>query len=294
MNEKNNKRDHLSLKELISESLIRDVILFIFLFLLIIAQGWNNILLLIFPMLSFIFSIFFRIISCNKTKTEFKDSFVLYNPLGLEKKHANRLFFCTLFQLILLLWIGGESLYNPHLSNRYFPFFSIIFVFFFTFGFFWIFIDLWKYTKIEILIDTIEDKIQKYKSQDFTENVKKIITSLKLERLRMTPFLVFAAFIIMNIINVILILLNNSNDFVLEINLPGFQNQSISYIFFVILIISPALSAILLYLNYKAINNINIENLNSIIESLPRNHQVKILESLKAINNKINEQLKIE
>jgi hypothetical protein len=294
MNEKNNRRDYLSLKELISESLIRDVILFIFLFLLIIAQGWNNIVLLIFPMLSFTFSIFFRIVSCNKTKTEFKNSFVLYNPLGLEKKHANRLFFCTLFQLILLIWIGGESLYNPHLINRYFLFFSIIFVFFFTFGFFWIFIDLWKYTKIEILIDKMEDKIQKYKSQDFTENVKKVITSLEVKRLKMTSFLVFVAFIIMNIINVILILLNEPNDFALEINMPGLQNQSISYMFFVILIISPALSVILLYMNYKAINNINIENLISIIESLPRNHQVKILESLKAINNKINEQLKIE
>ncbi len=140
----------------------------------------------------------------------------------------------------------------------------------------------------------MEDKIQKYKSQDFTENVKKIITSLEVKRLRMTSFLVFVAFIIMNIINVILILLNEPNDFALEINMPGLQNQSISYMFFVILIISPALSVILLYMNYKAINNINIENLISIIESLPRNHQVKILESLKAINNKINEQLKIE
>ena len=123
MNEKNNNNHYLSLKDMISESLLRDSILFTFLFLLILTQWWENILLLLFPLFTFTFSLFFRILSSNKLKTEFNNSLIIYNPLGLERKSANRFFYCTLFQLILLFWIGGESLYNSHIVQNYFSFF---------------------------------------------------------------------------------------------------------------------------------------------------------------------------
>ena len=118
MNEKNSNH-HLSFKDIISESLIRDLILFFFIFLLILSQVWDNIVLLLFPLITFIYSLFFRILSSNKRKTEFTDSFIIYTPLGLERKNANRLFFSSLFQLILIFWLGAESLYNVHVLGHY-------------------------------------------------------------------------------------------------------------------------------------------------------------------------------
>ena len=52
MNEKNNRIHYLSIKELLSESLLRDIILFTFLFILIIFQQWDYIFLLLFPLIT--------------------------------------------------------------------------------------------------------------------------------------------------------------------------------------------------------------------------------------------------
>ncbi|GAI87830.1 unnamed protein product [marine sediment metagenome] len=128
MSEDNNNF-YLTIKDLINETLIRDLVIFSFLFLLVITQVWENITLLLFPLVTFAFSIFFRIININKWRTEFENPTIAYNPLGLEKKHANRLFFTALFQLILIFWLGAESLYNPHIIDSYFPYFSGLLIF---------------------------------------------------------------------------------------------------------------------------------------------------------------------
>ncbi len=288
MNEKNNKNQHLLLKDLISESLLRDLILFTFLFLLIITQSWDNVLLLLFPLITFTFSFFFRIINTNKKRTKFENNPIIYNPLGIEEKNANRLFFSSLFQLILIFWIGAESLYNPLIVNSYMLYFTGFLVFFYTFGFFWIFIDLWKYTKIEIITNIIEDKIDSQISRDF----RNVISLLKLKNFKLISLTTFLVFIILNLINLILnLLLKNNPNLGLQFYLPGSQLIVLSYFFYGILIIPPVSSIFLLTLNYKAINNFNREKLDKIIETLPRNLQVKIIENLKALNNRIKKQL---
>ncbi|MFW9940878.1 MAG: hypothetical protein ACFFFT_07545, partial [Candidatus Thorarchaeota archaeon] len=123
MSEDNNNF-YLSIKDLINESLVRDLIIFGFLFLLVITQIWDNISLLLYPLITFAFSILFRIVNTNKWRTEFDERPIIYNPIGLEKLHANRLFFSALFQLILIFWIGAESLYNPHIVDKYFSYFN--------------------------------------------------------------------------------------------------------------------------------------------------------------------------
>jgi len=110
MSEHNIKEFFLPFRNLIRESLIRDIIIFTFIFILTNTQGWDGIFLILFPLITFGFSLFFRIINTNKWRTEFENSLIIYNPLGLESKHANRLFFSALFQLILIFWIGAESL----------------------------------------------------------------------------------------------------------------------------------------------------------------------------------------
>lgn len=294
MNEKNNENHYLSLKDIISESLLRDLILFTFLFLLIITQGWDNIFLLLFPLITFAFSLFFRIICSNKKRIEFQNSLVIYNPLGLERKNANRLFFSSLFQSILIFWLGAESLYNPLLVEGYYSYFSGILIFSYTFGFFWIFIDLWKYARLEILTEPIEGGTPQYYDSQFSSDLKNVISFLKLKNFRIVSFATFLVFIILNILNVITLLFINYDSIGIQLYLPGLQWMALSYMFYGFLIISPTLTTILLILNYKAINNFSREKLNKIIEPLPRNMQIKIIENLKALNIKIKEQLKSE
>ncbi|UCD00776.1 MAG: hypothetical protein JSV23_07770 [Promethearchaeota archaeon] len=294
MNEKNTEDHYLSLKDILSESLLRDLVLFTFLFLLIITQTWDNILLLLFPLITFAFSLFFRIICSNKKRIEFQNSLVIYNPLGLERKNANRLFFSSLFQLILIFWLGAESLYNPHLVEGYYPYFTGIFIFSYTFGFFWIFIDLWKYSRLEILTKHLKDEITQYDDSQFSNDLRNVISFLKLKNFKIFSFAVFIIFIILNIINVIILLLLNYDSIGILLFLPGSQIMTLSFMFYGFLVISPTLTAILLILNYMATNNFSREKLDSIIEPLPRNMQIKIIENLKALNSKIKEQLKSE
>ena len=140
----------LSVRDLLNEHIVRDLILFLLLFFLVMNQEWENVLLLIFPLVSFSFSFVFSIINANKWRTEFESSHLIYNPLGSEKRISERLQFCTLAQLILLFWIGAESFYRPQLMDDYYFYFISVFVFLYTFGFFWMFLDMWKHGRTEI------------------------------------------------------------------------------------------------------------------------------------------------
>jgi len=291
MNEKNHQNHYLSIKDLLSESILRDLILFTFLFLLLISQVWDNIFFLLFPIITFTFSLFFRILSVNKKKAFFEKSEIIYNPLGSEVKNANRFFFSAQFQLILIFWLGAESLYNPHLVNNYYSFFISILTFSFTFTFFWIFIDLWKFARFEILIKGIESRSD---SQISTDS-KNVISFLKLNSYKIISVINFLVFIILNILNLISIFLINSNPTLgMQLSLPGAQLINFSYLLYMVLFISPIITILVHIFNYKVINNFNEEKLQKVIEPLPRNIQIKIIENLKSLNNKIKEQLKTE
>ena len=291
MNEKNHENHYLSIKDLLSESILRDLILFTFLFLLLISQVWDNIFFLLFPIITFTFSLFFRILSVNKKKAFFEKSEIIYNPLGSEVKNANRFFFSAQFQLILIFWLGAESLYNPHLVNNYYSFFISILTFSFTFTFFWIFIDLWKFARFEILINGIESRFDSQISSDS----KNVISFLKLNNYKIISIINLLVFIILNILNLISIFLINSNPTLgIQLSLPGAQSINFSYLLYIVLFISPFITILVHIFNYKVINNFNEEKLEKVIEPLPRNIQIKIIENLKSLNNKIKEQLKTE
>lgn len=283
---------YLTIKDLINETLIRDLVLFSFLFILVITQVWENITLLLFPLVTFAFSIFFRIINVNKWRTEFENPVIVYNPLGLEKKHANRLFFTALFQLILIFWLGAESLYNPHIIDKYFPYFNWLFIFLYTFGYFWIFVDLWKHSRIEIILGGINNKEPK--------SLDSIVSYLKIKYFRLIVIINFSVFIALNILNSILILTLDPNPlFSIQLNLPGTGSAGsdplvISSINYLIFIISPLFAGISLFLNYREVNDFSRKDLDKILKTLPKDIQIVILENLKALTNKTRDQLNIE
>ncbi|MBY8989844.1 MAG: hypothetical protein KGD58_03740 [Candidatus Lokiarchaeota archaeon] len=283
---------YLTIRDLINETVIRDIVIFSFLFLLVITQVWENITLLLFPLITLGFSIFFRIININKWRTKFDNPSVVYNPLGLEKRHANRLFFSALFQLILIFWLGAESLYNPHIIDRYFPYFNWLFIFLYTFGFFWIFIDLWENTKLEIIFGGNDKKpIKDHES---------VISYLKIKHFKLILITNLLIFLVLNIVNSILILTLDQDPLLgVQLNLPGTGSAGsdplvVSFLLYLIFIISPATAGISLFFNNREVNLFNKKDLDNVLKPLPKDTQMVILENLKVLNNKIRNQLNIE
>ena len=281
MSEKNTDHEFLLLRELLNESLLRDLIIFVVFFLFILAQSWKNIFLLLFPVITYAFSLFFRLINANKWRLSIYDNTITYNPLGLEKKHANRLFFTALLQLILLFWIGGESYYHPQLIQTYDIFFNILFNFIYTFGFYWILIDIWKYAKITIKI-----------SSNIEGDSVIVINRLNLKNFKLFYLVNLGTFILLNILNLLIVISTEINGFLgIMYILPGTGIESslpleISVISFLIIVISPLIAILLFYLIYKKISYINQSELIEKLQLLPESEQNNVIETLKNINQK--------
>ncbi len=281
MSGKNIKEEFLLLRKLLNESLLRDLIIFVVFYLFILAQSWKNIFLLLFPVITYTFSLFFRLINANKWRLSIYDNTITYNPLGLEKKHANRLIFTALLQLILLFWIGGESYYHPQLIQTYDFFFNILFNFIYTFGFYWILIDIWKYAKITIKI-----------SSNIVEDSEILINRLNLKNFKPFYLVNLGTFILLNILNLLIVISTEINGFLgIMYILPGTGIESslplkISVISFLIIVISPLIAILLFYLIYKKISKINPSELIEKLQLLPESKQNNIIETLKNINHK--------
>lgn len=289
MSEKNTDQEFLLLRELLNESLLRDLIIFVIFFLFILAQSWKNIFLLLFPVITYTFSLFFRLINANKWRLSIFDNTITYNPLGLEKKHANRLIFTALLQLILLFWIGGESYYHPQLIQTYDIFFNILFIFIYTFGFYWILIDIWKYAKITIKI-----------SSNTEGDSVIVINRLNLKNFKLFYLVNLGTFILLNILNLLIVISTEINGFLgIMYILPGTGIESslplkIPVSSFLIIVISPLIAILLFYLIYKKISSISPTELIDKLQKLPESKQNSIIETLKTINHKYNREFSVE
>ena len=102
------EENYLTLRKLLNENLLMELILFLLLFFLILTQEWSNILLMILPLISFGFSIVLEMIGVNKWRLQSKDSPIRYNPLGSEKKIASRLYYTSIIQLVLVYLRPGN------------------------------------------------------------------------------------------------------------------------------------------------------------------------------------------
>jgi len=286
-------KNKLQFKELISESFLRDLILFSFLFILVIAQDWDNILLLLFPLITFVFALFFKMIDTIRQESQTDDTLIIYNPLGSEKVSSHRLNFSAFIQLILLFWFGAESLYHPQLIDNYYIYFISIFIFFYTFGFYSVFIDLWKYSKIEI-------KIENKNSREDHDNLDNVISFLKVKSFKIISIINLLVFIILNAMNILFAFLTFDKIMPgFEYTLPGtgFENSepiTLSFIIYAIITTPPLISIAFLFINYKDINNFSSEKLNKILSSLPKGTQNKIIKNLILLNENFKNKLRLE
>jgi len=291
MSEKNSDKKSLLLRELLNETLLRDVITFIILYLFVLAQSWENLFLLLFPIITFAYSVFFRIINTNKWRATSNSIQITYNPIGLEKKHANRLFFTAILQLILLFWIGAESYYHPQLIQSYDLFFNVIFIFLYTFGFYWILIDVWNYSKIVIRLKNNKLSTQAQNNTLLNSDFDKGISHLKLKSFKIVSIVNLSTFIFLNVLNISFTLFIDDTFSRFSYYLPGTGIEgslplNISIITFLIVIISPLVASLLLIFIYKDLNNINHANLENLLEQLPEESRKNIIENFTKINKK--------
>ena len=286
MRENNSNEDFLRVRELLNEALLRDAFIFAILYLFTLSQSWNNIFLLLFPIITFGFSLFFRIINTNRYRIILENSQILYNPIGLEKKHANRLNFTALLQLILLFWIGAESFYHPQLIQTYDLFFNISFTFFYTFGFYWILIDVWKYAKIAL-------RLKK-------NNPDKTISYLNVRHFRLITIVNLSTFILLNVLNVIFVLLIDNNiisGFSYYLPGTGLENSlplKITILSFIIICISPIVASLLLFVIYKDLNNITPADIINSSKVLPEDVRKLMIQNFRKINRKFDRDLNNE
>jgi len=288
---------YLPLKELITEKVGRDGILFTFLFLLVLAQDWENVFLFLFPLITFGFSLFFNLIYNNKWRADFDNPAILYYPLGSERKHANRLNFCALFLLIVLFWFGAESLYHPQLVDDYAPFFQTVLVFVYTFGYVWIFVDLWKYSRVEIIFEDLDFRTLQ---TDDLKDMDNLISFLKIKTFKNISLVNFLVFIVLNLLNLATIL-PFIGDFIpgFAYSLPGTgiedsQALWLNYSLFFILAIPPILAIIFLKIVWTQVHSFNADRFNALMKKLPQNYRFKVRENLKALNTAFRKEMRVE
>jgi hypothetical protein len=297
MTKDNSEKPYLLLREIFNEILLRNIIIFTILFLFTLAQTWDTIILFLFPIISFAYSLIFRIISTNKWRINSETNPIIYNPIGVEKRHANRLEFCALFQLILLFWIGAESLYHPQLIDDYTIYFNTLYFFVYSFGFYWIMIDIWKYSRFGIILKKTDPEYEKSKPDG---EINKVISFLKFEKFKRISILNLIVFLAANVLNTLFALAIQYNIISgIPFLLPGTGIESseplqITLISLFIIVISPLLTSLFLLLIYKDINNFSLENLNVAIVDLPDNLKKQILENIKNLNNRFSKILSIE
>jgi len=284
--------EYLSIRELFSERLLRDLILFLSLVVFIISQEWENILFLLFPLITFSYSVFFRLLDENKWRTKFHNSPIVYSPLGSERKHANRFIFSALLLSIILFWFGAESIYHPQLIDNYSLFFLILFFFIYTFTYFWIFIDLWKYCRIKI-----EVKKEIGPEVKNIEHYSHLFQILKVNVFKRIIYISLFTFLALNVLNLVLTLfLYNGIMPGFNFSLPGtFLEGSeplrLHFLVYILLITPPIISLLLFLMVYKDINKIEIDKWKEFINKIPEKLRLILLEQIKIFNNKLMQDL---
>jgi len=149
-----------SIKLLLQRNTILKSILFLIGLFLTLVQNWVDPILIICPIVSFGFALFFQIIESNKHNTEIKDSFIYYEPIGEEGKNSNVLSIFSYLQIFLIFIMGLDSLLHPQLIDNFFLFFLIPLFFSYELGFFLLLLRVMNNSKIKIDLENINSQLE--------------------------------------------------------------------------------------------------------------------------------------
>ncbi|MBN2155688.1 MAG: hypothetical protein JW776_06575 [Candidatus Lokiarchaeota archaeon] len=99
-----------------------------------IFQGWDAISLLFIPLSHYLFFLWLQLEWILKTPMDHKTYYIHAFTLGNSEKISRRYLYCSIFELIIIITMGIESIYHPHLVERYFILYIIPFVIIFLFS----------------------------------------------------------------------------------------------------------------------------------------------------------------
>ncbi|MBN1800341.1 MAG: hypothetical protein JW891_02485 [Candidatus Lokiarchaeota archaeon] len=286
--------NYIPLRKFFNESLLKDLALFSLLFFLILSQEWQDIILVVFPLITFTISLFFRFVGSNKWKlSKTVDFAITYSPFGSEIKHASRLFYCTIIQLILLFWIGAESLYRPQLLDSFSLVFTGAFSFAYSFGFYWIFLDLWKHGKIAVVTRKSFQNNLNISFKEDGKDVETVLRALKVKKFKSVSLGSLLILFLLNFLNLMFLLasLGGKNQLGIKTSLPGTVagvsgSIIIPYSTIICLIVSPAAAIIFLISIYKDIKMLKDKVLDKVLSSLPDSFREEIKREIQSIQNK--------
>ncbi|MEJ2252380.1 MAG: hypothetical protein P8Y97_22305, partial [Candidatus Lokiarchaeota archaeon] len=176
--------------------------------------------------------------------------------------------------------------------DNYFPYFVLFFTFIYTFGYFWIFIDLWKFSGVKVKFKKTDNKIDEKINAYYDTNI--LISYLSLQKYKIIAILSLIIFLIMNIYNLFSTILHLiPNFFKFQIYLPGTGIEGslpiiMNFFTYIILILPPLFTIISLYYIYRKITLFSREKLDHSLSNLPNELQEEIIQNLTSINEKIN------
>lgn len=271
----------------------RDILLkssiFLIGFFLILVQNWINPILILYPIVSFSFSLFFQIIESNKKITKIEDSIILYNPFGGEGGNSNILTIFSYLQMLLIFLAGLDSLFHPQLVDNLFLFFLIPLVFLYGFEFFLLLIKVLNNAIIEIDLKNFKNQIiQNYRNK----TNKDVISFIEVKRFKKYSLYNLFLFIIILIFTLgMSFLAFFSQILALPFYLPGTgiegsQPVNISYGLYLGVIIPPIYTIWFLYQIYKNIIDFFYDSAEKVINNITDDSKKAVLLNFLNFNKK--------
>ena len=174
------------------------------------------------------------------------------------------------------------------------------FVFFYTFGFYVVFTDIWKFSGISIVFHGIDISREQSNDEKLISKVNNLVSFLKMKTVKLISIINFIVFVLLNSLNIIFSFLIFWG-FIpgTEYTMPGTGIEDsepirLPIIIYGIIAIPPLVSIYFLKIIYKDINAINNNKLFELLEEFPKNIQTKIVENLKVINDNFKRSLRME
>ena len=257
-----------STKLLTQKDIILKTSIFLIGFLLILVQNWINPILILYPIVSFSFSLFFQIIESNKKITEIEDSIISYNPFGGENGNSNILTIFSYLQMLLIFTAGLDSLFHPQLVDNFFLFFLIPLVFLYGFEFFLLLIKVLNKAIIEIDLKNFKNQIKQNSKNKMNKDVISFIEINKFKRYSLYNLILFVIILIFTLGMSFLAFFNQI--LALPFYLPGTgiegsQPVNISYGLYLSVIMPPIYTIWFLYQIYKNIIDFSHDSAEKVI-----------------------------
>ncbi|MHA1339575.1 MAG: hypothetical protein ACTSRZ_05340 [Promethearchaeota archaeon] len=298
------------------ESFVQSFVIMIFMFLLIIFEIWDDYTLILFPLVTFGLFLYVETLRTLNREINSKQKILKVQPFGDYNVMSNRIKFCLYMQLIIVLFIGAESLYHPQLIDNHFIFYVITLGVLYIFGAYYPFYNLGLFSKIELATDIffsqpidlnleslegenanilseIEEELKidnknkdNFKSDKILDS--KSSKSIILSKLKFKDFIFLHKIITINFLLAIIlwilfsVLAYSNSLLVITINLPGSDllegmPLQISLIIYLILIEVPIVIILIFKKSMNSINKIDVDYINEIADRLCRSRVQKIV-----------------